>query len=743
MRRRVRIAICLSLLTIALMASLRYLYAPSNTPVEDSDSRDPRLVVLQAAPAVERANASVGSSSPEPSPSSEAPATTARSKPHIENPYYDPSETAVVKRLPQREVVAPFRPGEAADSAARESLWPDNDSDSLSRTPAPARGASQQNILSAQGFPARDDFSSPERGPIAGWPASSLSSTAAAPPVSRTPPVQEVVGWPSFVTASSPRRRTPVTGWPVTGWPSLATSSNTNLQPTREQLPDRVDGDASDAQPPRKYLTLEQLSSAIASTSVLENRSRMPMGVNDAVARALLHSKQLHIQRLLPQIEEQRIGEALGNFDWFVFVNNLLRDSAQRIESPENFNDSFQGRFQSRVGIRKNTRTGGMLEISERLRALDGDDGLLSTDPRAHSQLRLRFSQELLRDSGRFVTESEVLIASLMTEFQSADSLAEMTNVLLMVSDVYWQLYRARGEMVVQAKLLESAQRVVIEMRARRDLDVEDSLLAQATAAVFNRQRDLALARAEVKQLQDLLQRLVNDPTLDSNIAELLTTEPAFLRPIDVNPDAALAIAFQTRPEVRAALKRIEIADVDRQVAINQLLPRMTLILEAQFSGTDRGGLSSSLLSSNDDSVYGAMLNFEYPLWWNRQARSQQRRTELELMREQREFEDVVEQVAFDVKEALRILEGNAMAVDFTRQSVDESLKELAYRETRMKIAPRQNANSSVTLDQLLRAQRRLGEAQLAHLEAIVDYNQALMQLRRATGELVEVVQGH
>ena len=144
--------------------------------------------------------------------------------------------------------------------------------------------------------------------------------------------------------------------------------------------------------------------------------------------------------------------------------------------------------------------------------------------------------------------------------------------------------------------------------------------------------------------------------------------------------------------------------------------------------------------SSTDDSVYGAWLNFEYPIFWNREAKSQRRRTELQFMLQQREFEDIVEQVGLDVKQAVRVLEANARALHLARQAINESLREVAYRESRQRLAPQRNAQPSVTLDLLLRAQQRLGQAQLDYIESLSKYNRALVQLRRATGELVETV---
>jgi outer membrane protein TolC len=360
------------------------------------------------------------------------------------------------------------------------------------------------------------------------------------------------------------------------------------------------------------------------------------------------------------------------------------------------------------------------------------------TGATAQSQFRIRFSQELLRDRGRSVAESEVLIANLMTESQDAASTAQITNVLLEVSDTYWKLYQARGRLAVHAHLLQAAKRILAEMETRQELDVEESLIAQATAAVFNRHRDFALAQAEVRRMQDAMQRLMNDERLDSNFVELVTSEPAVVTPIAEDPQGALAIAFQHREEIRSALQNIEIAQIDRQVATNQVLPQLTLILEAQFTGVDSIAMAPPVGSSpTDDSVYGGWLNFEYPLN-NRQRKSAQRRAELTFLRQQSQFEDVVEQVSLDVKGALRTLTGNGQAIELARLSVEQSLKELAYRETRRNLAPRRNALASVTLDQLLRAQRRLGEAQIAYVESVVRYNQALMQLRRATGQLVE-----
>ena len=130
---------------------------------------------------------------------------------------------------------------------------------------------------------------------------------------------------------------------------------------------------------------------------------------------------------------------------------------------------------------------------------------------------------------------------------------------------------------------------------------------------------------------------------------------------------------------------------------------------------------------------YAAGLKFEIPMG-NRQAESVYRRRQLERRQAVTQMLKIAQQVILDVKTQLReILTSyrEIQAREAARISAGEELNAIIIQEAVQRLSPE-------FLQLKLDSQQRLANAELDELNALVNYNLAIMRLEQAKGTLLE-----
>ena len=497
----------------------------------------------------------------------------------------------------------------------------------------------------------------------------------------------------------------------------------------------------------KKGLDPDDLLNRSAHSMLLGGKATTEVNLTDLIWASLQHSHQIQVQRLGVGVERTRVTEEVGQFDWNLFIDNAISD----IRQPQNTNlgtaidrrlfqgflgntggggaggaDLEQSSFQHRSGVRKITKTGGELSINyERSDQVSEDS--LGVQEQSVDQLVLRVSHELLRGAGKEVTLNRVIQADIAAATSYEESLAEVSGLVQEIAENYWELLRARGEVLVRKSLLEEGIEVRRELQARKNIDAEEKLIARTTATIADRRASLTEAYRLLIDSQNQLLRLVNWNVLDVRRFEVYPTQVAVIDSEVHDLDAELGVAFQHRPEVRAALARIDAASRENRVSRKQLLPRLAFVLESRFFD----------IENQDGEGVSAGLNFELP-FGNRTLRAQNRRAQLELARREVEYRDTIAQIESETRAAFNQVEVSQGILALREEQIEASERDLRYQEAKRRIAPDENSIPAFDLDQLLNAQQAVADAQIAFLEAATDLNVSLVELLRAKGLLVE-----
>ncbi|HBS28096.1 MAG TPA: hypothetical protein DEB06_01285 [Phycisphaerales bacterium] len=468
------------------------------------------------------------------------------------------------------------------------------------------------------------------------------------------------------------------------------------------------------------------------------------MSLQQAVLRAIEHNLGVQSARIDPAIAEAQVVAARAAFDWVFFGNVEWSsvDEPQLTPQVGGVNVGTSSRVNQSVGyttgIRKQLTSGGNLSISQGQTYLDNRDTgtQFSPDPSNRAELNIAYDQPLLRGFGSDVALAEVRLAQ-NTERRSVEEYRRtLIATVTEVERAYWDLVQAQQNLKIFIRLLERGVETRDVLKSRLAFDVKPAEFSDAVATVERRRANVIRATNTLRQQSDRLKALINDPDLTVGSDALIDPADNTLdAPVAVSLYDSLTTALANRPEVQIAILSIDDASIRQTVADNARLPLLDLSFAAQFQGLDRdvGDAYSDVGSARFvDLLLGAV--FEQPIG-NRAAEAQFRQRQLERMQSAVGYRRTVQDIALEVRTALRNLSTNYRLIEQTRTA------RLAAAENLRTLLVQEQTIQSLTpdfLDLKFRRQEALAAAEGDEVQALADYSIALAELHRATGTALE-----
>lgn len=370
-------------------------------------------------------------------------------------------------------------------------------------------------------------------------------------------------------------------------------------------------------------------------------------------------------------------------------------------------------------------------------------------NPYFSSNLRLQFTQPLLRNGWRFANRAPLVIARRVLQQSLANFEAQVSDAVLQVVTQYWAVVQSRGDLEVERKSLEAADasyqhdKRALELGALPPLDIYRSESEVASRRVQMIQGEYALKRTE-----DALRLTIGadqDPYFRALDLEL-TEKPdsgGELKSIDAT--TALQQAEAQRPEFQSARYALENDDTSVRLARNHLKPDLSLSGFYQSSGLggnefslttgqliSRGGLGSSFnqLFGFGFPGYGATLALNLPIK-NRAAQADLGSALASRHRDVYSAQQVQEQVMLDVTNSIHQLELAKLTLAAGKTALDLAQKALTAEQRKYELGAQ-------TIFFVLDAQTRLAQAESNLLQAQITYQIAVAAVDHATGGLLQ-----
>ena len=373
--------------------------------------------------------------------------------------------------------------------------------------------------------------------------------------------------------------------------------------------------------------------------------------------------------------------------------------------------------------------------------------------PQLYTSLRVIAQQQLLAGFGLGPNLRFLRIARTNRKISDIAFRAQVIATVTQICEMYWDLVSAfENEQVGEHSVafandtLETSRKQLV-LQAIPEMEV-----LKAEGELANREQDLTVARTNL-ELQELLMKNAITRTLDDSILEEMPVVPVdpiggSIAPTSEAIQDMIAAALKSRTELQESSLDLENRELSRKTARNALLPSLSAY--GFYAGTGTAGKMNSKYYNQSvpttlPQVYGGALQSaldntapEYQVGFqlniplrNRIAKADQVRTELEYRQSQVYLEELRKRIRIEVRNARFALEQGASRVDAARKA-----RELAQRS--LEIMQKEQKLGAGSNQQTMTAEHDLALAESALVTAETAYEKARIELRRATGSVLE-----
>ncbi len=450
-------------------------------------------------------------------------------------------------------------------------------------------------------------------------------------------------------------------------------------------------------------------------------------------------------------------GTAVSNFDPILSAQGYVDHTAQQLSNfqLEGVNVYKINTIYGTVGYSQAFATGGNVQVSW-VNARQTSNGIYDFfSPQLNSNVQAIVSQPLLAGFGFGPNLRFLRIARTNQKISDIAFKAQVIATVTQICDLYWDLVSAYDNEQVEEHSVAFAvetlntSRKQLELQAIPEMDV-----LKAEGELANREQDLTVARTNL-ELQELymknaITRSFDDPVLEEMAVvptdRIGNTTAGAPQPIQQMIEQAL----KNRTELAESALDLQNRELSRKTARNALLPSLSIY--GVYAGTGLAGEKSSnyysggsgitstlptgyggaLQSALDNSApeYRVGLQMSIPLR-NRINKADQYRTELEYRQSQVYAEELKKRIHIEVRNARYALEQGASRVDAARHARDLAQRTLDIMQKEQKLGAGSN-------QQTLSAEHDLSLAESALVTAETAYEKARIEVKRATGSILE-----
>jgi outer membrane protein TolC len=281
----------------------------------------------------------------------------------------------------------------------------------------------------------------------------------------------------------------------------------------------------------------------------------------------------------------------------------------------------------------------------------------------------------------------------------------------------YMQAVAARSRVDAVASQLDTARALAAQARDQREAGLAagiDVLRAQVQADAVEQR--LIVARNDFARARLTLARVVGIPV--EHDVDLV--DPLGFGPLDtMTPEAALAVAFDNRPDLKGARARLAAAEAERRAAGEEHLP-------AVFVGGEYGVIGQT--ASGALPTFAAVAGVRVPILDRGQMHAREIEAEANLVRLRASVADLGEQIAFEVRMALADVTAADDRVRVAQGSVDLATRQLQQARDRF------SAGVANTIE-LVQAQEALANAQEQYISSLFAQATSRAALARSLGD--------
>lgn len=468
--------------------------------------------------------------------------------------------------------------------------------------------------------------------------------------------------------------------------------------------------------------------------------------LQDSIYLALENNLGLEIEGIDIEIQETSIQDALGDFD----PSLNFRAIYESIENPQNQREfvatSTGGdpgtRLFEEENVRLESSIDGKTPIGTEWSLVAESDQLKNTlnidrppslyYPEYDTFVGLRLTQPLMKDFGVKAQMAKVHLAVADRKLADIDWQRNLRETVAEIAKSYYDLIFAREDEGIKRSSIGLAEELAEGNRKRLEEGVASAIeVRQAEVAVSVRQEALISSQHFFRENQNLLIRQLYRDFDILHPPKLRPTGSLTIAIPEIDKEAFLGTALETRLEYLANLEQLKKQDIQIRFYENQLLPRVDLVGTLGGNGLAGGfGTGFEDAASRDGAQWSAGLVVSIPLG-NRKEKAQIAARQLEKRQLVLNLKQVEMDIAVQIDTAVSRIETTQQRLETARRSAELARETLSEEQERLK----QGVTNSF---QILAAQEDVATAETRKLAAQVDLNKAVIDLWLANGTLLE-----
>lgn len=379
-------------------------------------------------------------------------------------------------------------------------------------------------------------------------------------------------------------------------------------------------------------------------------------------------------------------------------------------------------------------------------------------NPALSSNVSISFSQPLLRNRGAAINKLNLMVARSkykISEYALKTSLLQSINN---AEGAYWDAVQARENLRVQ----ENARKLADESLKLSQKELE--LGAISPLDIYNPEQQVATAELAVSQAKYALDQTFYalrkqigadlDPQI-RNLPIVLTETVEATGALDFDPEAEVAKAVATRPDVHSAVQSLDVDELNIRQAKNEFLPNLSLTGSYSSQGVggifyqrsnvfDTSGNASQIVTAIPGGFGDAltqMFGFGYPVYSfglnlslpirSHQAAADMADALVQKKRDTLTIRTVQQQVRLSVLNAISSVNSSKEALKLAVSAKDFAQKYLDAENQKYQLG-------AEPMQFVLQAQTQLQQAESAVVQNEVGLRRNLLNLLTQTGELLD-----
>lgn len=471
-------------------------------------------------------------------------------------------------------------------------------------------------------------------------------------------------------------------------------------------------------------------ANVLALREKFESLPALNLTLEEARRSALAHNLDLQVALVDPAIARERVNEEAARFNTIFDLSARYEDGRQSTGSRVSTQESKN--FRITPGLRVPMRTGGELSIQPFISRVEQDNEFAQVPEFYSAGATVSISQPLLRNAGRWVNLASLRIANYEAQGSLARTKLEAISQLAEVERAYWQLYASRAALTVRVQQLELANSQLATAQRRVEQGASPQVeVDRSRAGVAQRVDVLIQAQNEVLDRQRALKAIMNTPGLSLDTPTALVPQ--------TTPDPIELVLDRAQLQAAANTNRMELLDLEMQLAAdaarilqdrNAALPDLRFLASYGASGLDAdfgNAVDNAVDRQSRDWSVGASLSMPLD---NEAARARLRSSLLRHLQRGTSKQSRELAIQRQVLRACDNLETAWQRILATRLASIAAGTALASEQRQFDIG-------KSTSTQVLDSASSLAEAQLSEIQALTDYQIAMVELSLATGTLL------